>query len=112
MLITLSRSHSSARRRSSDSTTRSADGLADTPIEIDPASHTSASRLAPPRRATRTSSAVSRSPPIAATPPKAELPRASDESDGSVRLRSYDYTPVNKLPDRLQGFATRAVLAR
>uniref|UniRef100_A0AAV1UZS3 Uncharacterized protein n=1 Tax=Peronospora matthiolae TaxID=2874970 RepID=A0AAV1UZS3_9STRA len=97
MLIALSRSRSSVRRRSSASTTRSADGLADTPIEINPASHTPATRPAPSRRDTRTSSSDSRSPPIAATPTTAELPRASDESDGSVRVPSYDHASVNKL---------------
>uniref|UniRef100_A0AAV1VCM0 Uncharacterized protein n=1 Tax=Peronospora matthiolae TaxID=2874970 RepID=A0AAV1VCM0_9STRA len=97
MLIALLRSRSSVRRLSSASATRSADGLADTLIEIDLASHTPATRLAPSRRDIRTSSAVSRSPPIAATPPTAEPPRAPDESDGSVRVPSYGHAPVNKL---------------
>uniref|UniRef100_A0AAV1UTA1 Uncharacterized protein n=1 Tax=Peronospora matthiolae TaxID=2874970 RepID=A0AAV1UTA1_9STRA len=97
MLIALSRSRSSVRRRSSVSATRSANGMDDTPIEIDPAIQTPATRPDPSRRDTRTSSAVSRSPPIAATPPTTEPPRASDESDGSVRVPSYGHAPVNKL---------------
>uniref|UniRef100_A0AAV1TY26 Uncharacterized protein n=1 Tax=Peronospora matthiolae TaxID=2874970 RepID=A0AAV1TY26_9STRA len=106
MLIALSRSGSSARRRSSASKTRSADGLADTPIEIDPASHAPATRPAPSRRITRTSSAVSRSPPIAATPPTAEPSRASDESDVSVRVPNYGHAPVKK---RLSPIAFKAL---
>ena len=97
MLATMSRSRSFVRWRSSASTEQSKNGLAYTPIEIDPTSTTPATRSTSSIPDTRTSSTTSDPTTITGTPHADEPHEASDDSDGSISVSSGGHATMNKL---------------